>query len=162
MAIYMEFEGIKGSVSATGHEKWIELVSCQVGVARSITSPTGVGTNRESSTPMVSEIVVSKTQDAASTGLFKASLWGTGKLVKIDFVRTNKDKFDTYLQFVLQNALISSYSVSGMGGDNHTAPMESLSLNFTKIDYSTTLADDKNTGPKPERASWDLSTGKGS
>jgi len=38
---------------------------------------------------------------------------------------------------VLQNMLISSYSVSGHGGDNHDRPMESLSLNFAKITCET-------------------------
>ena len=41
----------------------------------------------------------------------------------------------SYLKIVLQNTLITSYSVSGHGGDPQARPTESLSLNFTKITY---------------------------
>ena len=39
------------------------------------------------------------------------------------------------LSIELENTLISSYSVSGTGGDAAERPMESLALNFTKVEY---------------------------
>jgi type VI secretion system secreted protein Hcp len=162
MPIYMKYDGVDGAVTAAGHEKWIELQSCQLGVHRNVTSPTGRGANREAAAPSVNEIVVTKEQDCASTGLFKAALWGEGKKVKIDFVKTDKDKFETYLQVELENTMVSSYNVSGSGGDNHSRPMESLSLNFVKITFNTTSMDASNKTGKPDRAMWDLAAGKGS
>jgi type VI secretion system secreted protein Hcp len=164
MPIYMKMDGVDGSVTAAGHEKWIELDSAQLGVNRHITNPTGRGTNREASAPAVSEIVVTKHQDCSSTGLFKASLWGEGKKVKIDFCKTDKDKIEPYLQIELENTLVSSYQVSGAGGTEtvHPRPMESLSLNFTKITYNTISMDDKHATGKPDRAMWDLAQAKGS
>jgi type VI secretion system secreted protein Hcp len=158
MPIYMNYDGIDGSVTAAGHEKWIELHSCQMGVGRHVTNPTGRGENREASAPAVSEIVVTKTTDAASTGLFRESLWGEGKMVKIDFCTTDKDKFEPYLQLELENTMVSSYSVSS-GGDR---PMESLSLNFTKITFNNIGMGKANETGQPDRAEWDLATGKGS
>src|SRR5262245_42277971 len=128
----MDYDGIKGAVTAAGHEKWIELHSAQLGVNRHVTNATGRGSNREASAPSVSEIVITKDLDCASTDLVKASLWGEGKKVKIDFCKTDKDKFENYLQIELENTMVSSYSVSGHGGESHSRPMESLSLNFTK------------------------------
>jgi type VI secretion system secreted protein Hcp len=161
MPIYMEFEGCPGSVTATGHEKWIELQSCQFGVARHVTNPTGVGENREASAPALSEIVVTKDLDISSTNLVRESLWGDGKLIKIDFCKTDKDKFEPYLQFEMENTLIANYSVSGHGGVAHSQPMESLSLNFTKITYNTFKRDVRNKTTAPDRAMWDLAQGKG-
>jgi type VI secretion system secreted protein Hcp len=161
MPIYMEYEGITGSVTADGHKKWIELHSCQLGINRHVTSASGRGTNREAAIPSVSEVVITKDLDCASTSLFKASLWGEGKKVKIDFCKTDKDKWETYLAIELENALISSFSTSGTGGDGNARPMESLSLNFTKVIYVTTLTDDKNATGKPDRGMWDLAAGKG-
>lgn len=161
MPIYMKYDGIDGQVTSAGHEKWIELESCQLGVNRMITSPSGRGANREASAPSVSEIVVTKMQDSASANLFKASLWGEGKLVKIDFCKTDKDKLENYLQLELENTLVSSFSTSGAGGDTHSRPMESLSLNFTKITYVTTNMDKDNKTAKPDRAMWDLGQNKG-
>jgi type VI secretion system secreted protein Hcp len=158
----MKVDGVDGAVTAAGHEKWIELQSCQLGVGRHITNATGRGENREASAPSVSEIVVTKDHDVASTSLFKLALWGEGKTVKIDFCKTDQDKFENYLQLELENTLISNYSASGSGGDHHSRPMESLGLNFTKITYNTTLMDKANKTGKPDRAMWDLAQGKGS
>jgi type VI secretion system secreted protein Hcp len=161
MPIYMQYEGIDGAVTAKGHEKWIELDSCQLGVNRHVTNATGRGTNREASAPAVSEIVATKSQDDASLKLFRASLWGEGKKVKIDFCKAG-DKFEPYMQLELENTLISSYSVSGHGhAGADTRPMESLSLNFTKITYNAIAFDEKAKSPKPDRANWDLAAGKG-
>ena len=162
MPIYMKIDGVDGSDTAAGHEKWIELESCQLGAHRNVTSASGRGVNREASAPSVSEIVVTKTQDCASTGLFKLSLWGEGKSVKIDFCKVDKDKFEPYLQLELENVLISSYNVSGHGGDASGRPMESLSLNYTKVTFVTTQMDSANKTAKPERAMYDLAAGKGS
>jgi type VI secretion system secreted protein Hcp len=164
MPIYMKIDGIDGSVTAAGHEKWIELDSAQMGVNRHVTNPTGRGVNREASAPSVSEIVVTKPLDCASTGLFRLSLWGEGKKVKIDFCKTDKDKIEPYLQLELENTLISSYSASGHGGGGgvHDRPMESLSMNFTKITYATIQMDAAHKTGKPDRAMWDLAQAKGS
>jgi type VI secretion system secreted protein Hcp len=151
----MQYEGIKGDVTTPGYIGWIELISAQMGTNRHITNPTGRGANREASVPSVSEIVVTKTQDSASTGLFRASLWGEGKKVKIVFTRKEKNVETSYMEIELEGTLIASYNVSGHGGEGHDKPMESLSLNFTKIAYKVTGASDaKDT--KPQRAQWDL------
>jgi type VI secretion system secreted protein Hcp len=157
MPIYMQYDGIKGDVTAEGHGGWIELGSCQFGVSRGVSSPTGRGANREASAPAVSEIVVTKTLECSSMLLFQESVKGIGKKVKIDFCKTDKDKLESYLVVELDNVLVSSYSVSS-GGDR---PMESLALNFTKINLTTTFQDDKNTAGKPSRAEYDLAKAVG-
>lgn len=67
-----------------------------------------------------------------------------------------------YMAIELENALISSESVSGHGGAASGRPMESLSLNFTKITYSTTpVAPATSAKDVRDRASWDMAVGKG-
>jgi type VI secretion system secreted protein Hcp len=161
MPIYMKFEGIDGSVTAKGFEKWVELRSCMVGVSRTITNPTGRGTNREAGVPQISELVVTKHQDEASVGLFKASLWGEGKKVKIDFVKTDKDKFESYLQVELENAIVSKFTASGHGGDSNSRAIEELHLNFTKITYHSIAMDHTNKTARVDRAMWDAAQGRG-
>jgi type VI secretion system secreted protein Hcp len=126
-------KNLRGEVKAKGYEGWIELQSAQLGTSqRNATTATGRGVNREASAPAIQEIVVTKLQDSVSTALFREALGGKGKLIVIAFV---KEGGTTYLKIVLQNTLITSYSVSGHGGDVHARPMESLSLNFTRITY---------------------------
>jgi type VI secretion system secreted protein Hcp len=158
----MHFDGIEGTVARKrgGKKgKWIELQSVQLGTSRNVNSPTGQGNNREASAPSVSEIVVTKVQDAASTALFRQTVWGEGKKVVIHFVQDglNVTEKEPYLILELENTLISSFSVSGAGGENHSAPMESMSLNFVKITYVTTSAVAK----PPSRQMWDLNLSPG-
>jgi type VI secretion system secreted protein Hcp len=154
--IYMKYDGIDGSVTSKGYEKWIQLESCQLGTHRHMTMPAGRGQNREAASPSVSEIIATKAQDCASTALFKAALWGEGKKVKIDFVKTDDKKVEPYLQVELENTMVSSFNVSGAGGAGHDRPMESLSLNFLKITFVTINMEKDNKTAKPDRAFFDL------
>ncbi|MBR0697283.1 type VI secretion system tube protein Hcp [Bradyrhizobium lablabi] len=130
MPIYMRITRngqpvIKGDATAKGHEKWIELASAQLGQTRSIAN------SRVASAPAVSEIVITKSMDSASTALFRQSLYGEGVTIQIDFVKPGGNR-PTYLTITLQNALISSYQ-SGAGPSD--GPTESLALNFTKMTF---------------------------
>ena len=138
MPIYMKYEGIDGPLTGK-YKGWIELESAQLGTHRSSTSPTGRGEDRDASVPSVSEIVVTKLTDSASTHLYREALWGSSKKVRIDFLKKDGDGagavLSPYLSIELENALISSYSASGHG-QGGARPMESLSLNFTKISFN--------------------------
>lgn len=158
MPIYMEYEGIKGDVTAEGHIDWIEVNSFQWGVGRGVTSPIGGSKDREASAPSISEITITKVSDKASANLLREALWGEGKKVKFDFCKTDKDKFQPYYQFELEEVLVSGYSLSS-GGDR---PQESLSLNFTKITFNDIEMGSKNEDGSPDRVYYDLAKGKGS
>ncbi len=162
MAIYMNYDGIPGDVTSAGHEQWFELSSFQWGVGRNITNAVGRGADREASTPSVSEIVVTKVTDSASTNLMRASLGlppaGEGKLVKLHITKTNTDNPENILEMELENTLVSGWSMSS-GGDR---PMESLSLHFTKVTYVNTAMQSANDPGSPDRAMYDLSTHTGS
>ncbi len=156
MPIYMKFEGIDGDVTAEGFAKFIELHSFQYGVGRGIGSPTGRDAEREASAPSLSEIVVTKTADCASAKLFQQSCWGEGSKVEIQFVKTDKDKLEVFQKYELEDVMVSGYSVSS-GGDR---PVESLSLNYTKISFTHTPMTDANATGSPETVGYDLGKAK--
>lgn len=129
MPIYMRITKkglpvITGDATAKGHEKWIELLSVQMGPSRSLT-PVGGGT------ASVSEITITKSMDSASTVLWHESLHGEGLTIQIDFAKSDAP----YLTYTLLNALVSGFQ-PGPG----TA--ESLTLTFTKM-----TLDSHGTGP---------------
>jgi type VI secretion system secreted protein Hcp len=154
--IYMNYNDIKGDVSAEGHENWIEVHSFQWGVGRGISSPTGASADRESSAPSISEIVVTKSTDLSSPKLLDEALQGEGQKVVIDFVKTDKGKLEVYMTYTLEDCMISGYSLSS-GGDR---PSESLSLNFTKVEFKNVAMKDKNDAGEPESVTYDLALGK--
>jgi len=159
MPIYMKFGSITGDVTESSHTQWIELHSMQWGIGRGVSSSTGSSADRESSAPSVSEITVTKVNDAASAGLLSEALQGDGSQgasVQIDLVRTDKGKLTIYQTLMLTNVIISGFSTSS-GGDR---PTESLSLNFTKIAVTDTpMGADGSTG-SPSTTTYDLAQAK--
>ena len=129
--ILLKFDkAINGESEVAGHENWINVSSIQLGVGRSI-SAVGGGGDRETSNPSFSEVTLSRSTDKASQDLMIQACGGKslGKAT-IDFIQTGGDaKGQVYLQYVFDDTIVSSYSVSS-GGDR---PSESVSLNFTKM-----------------------------
>lgn len=158
MSIFLKFEGIDGDATEDGHKKWIGVDSVQFGVGRAISTPVGDAARRECSKPSISEVVFTKSMDAASLKLWESSLIeNKGKKVEIHFTRTgDAGKLDVYAQYELTNALISGYSVSS-GGDS---PTESISLNFTKVMYKWVGAGTDNAKGTGGSNSFDLATAK--
>ena len=155
MAIYMKFEGIDGDSTQEDHKKWIQCNSLQWGAGRAINTPTGRGANREASEVSVSEVTITKECDTASVKLFQEVLTsGAGKKVEINLVTTG-DPGKIYMQYKLEDTLVSSYSLSS-GGDK---PSESLSLNFAKFEYKFIHRDSAGK-ETPSQALYDLRTTK--
>lgn len=152
MAIYMKFGTVAGQVTTEGFKDWIELHSAQYGVGRGVSSGAG-GAQREGSNPSISEIVVTKVYDKASSKLYEDAVAGSfDTKVEIKFTTTTKNKVDTYLSYELSECGLSGYSLSS-GGDN---PSESLSLNFTKIMMTPSPLNDKGVPTKGDMVTYDL------
>jgi len=160
MAIYMNYNDIKGDVTAKGHEGWVQLDSFGWGAGRALSSRTGRSADRESSAPTIQEITISKSADISSTKLLNEALRGEGQKVVIDFCKTDKDLLEIYMQYTLENCMVSSYSVSGSGGDHDARPHETLSLNFTKIEYKNTGMKDNNETGDPDAIAFSVKEGK--
>ncbi len=111
--------------------------------------------NREASEPMVSEVILTKVSDSSSTKLFRTCAGRTGKTAVIHLVTTGNPG-NTYIEYNLTNTLIANYSVDSSGD----RPVETIKLNFTKIEVKYTPYDENNTAKSPMIASYDLSTTK--
>ena len=159
MAIYMEYDGIKGNVTAEGYKDHVGVASFSFGVGRAISMEPGNISNREATRPSISEITITKEMDNASAALFKESVTGAaGKKVKLHFVHTGADKVEEFCTYELENCLVSSYSVSADGGDG--APYENITLSFSKVLVNHVDADSTNKGGSPNRVGYDLETAK--
>lgn len=158
MAIYLEFDGIKGNVTAEGFKDQIALLSCNFGVSRGISMEPGNLSNREATRPSLSEISISKETDTSAIALFKESVTGdAGKTVKIRFVRTGADKVQEYLIYELENCLVSSYSISANGDDS---PIENLTLSYSKLLITYKDTDEKLGVGSQQVAGYSLTQGK--
>lgn len=156
MAIFLQVDGLKGDVTADGHKDWIECASMQWGVGRGIHTGTGSSQERESSTPSVSEVTVTKVMDKCTPDLVREACVGKSKKVKINLVQTG-EKLEKFMEYELTDALISGYSVSA-GGDGR--PTETISFNFTKIEMKYTAFDNAHKPAGSFTAGYDVSAGK--
>lgn len=154
MAIYMNYNSIPGDVTETGHPKWIELSSFQWGMGRGISSTVGSSSERESTAPSVSEVVVTKDNDVATGKLMQEAFSGHGQTVQIEFTRTSKDKQEVYLSLTLTDTMISGYSHNSSGD----RPGETISLNFTKVQFSTKQMNATGEEGQPDHLIYDLAT----
>jgi len=156
MPIYLQIDGIQGDATHEQHKKWMDIEVIHWNVARNMKTSAGSAANREASEPTVSEVILTKVSDSSSTKLFQEACSGrTGKQAVIHLVTTGTPG-DTYIEYTLTNTLIASYSVDSNGD----RPVETIKLNFTKMEVKYTPYDDSQTPQSPMIASYDLATTK--
>ena len=92
--------------------------------------------------------------DKSTFAWLQEALKGKGVDCTINFCSTDASQLRTYAEYKLTNCMISGYSVSS-GGDR---PIESLSINFTKIEYVFKEFGADNAVTDSPRVSYDLAT----
>jgi len=133
MAIHMEYEGIKGSVTATGYEGMIDLRYCKFETYRAVSMKSGELANREYTKPTFGTMLIGKKLDAASAGLMREVFAGAaGKRVTLHFVHTGNNQLQDYMTLTFEQCLPNSFQLIGMGYDGGT-PVERLCLSYTSV-----------------------------
>lgn len=158
MAIYMKYDGIDGNVTADGYAGHIAINDVNFSVGRGITMEAGNMSNREATRPTISEITLTKFADTSVPSLFKESVTGSaGKTVVLKFVRTGADKVQEFMDYTLENCMVSGYSIAA---DAEGEPVETITLSFAKIMINYNDHDLTNTTSNPQRVGYDLTTAK--
>lgn len=158
MAIYIDYEGIKGNVTAEGYQDHIKILSIHFGVGRGISMEPGNMSNREATRPTLSEITITKFADNSTTSLFKESVTGAqGKRVKLKFIQTGSDKVVEYMDYELQDCMVSGYSMSS---DGESDPIETITLSYSQLMVNYHDYDKKNSARSPQRVGYNLETAK--
>ncbi len=138
----------RANASDDSHKETIEIASWSFGSSNPTSvGSSGISSGREASAPSVSEIVVTKTQDKSSPKLAEGV--SKGKTTQ-ELKKQTTHNGDTYYQVKLTDVMVSSWQTSS-GGDR---PMESLSLNFTKIEWNYTPQNADS--PALLKGSWNL------
>ncbi len=130
MAVYMKLGSAVGDVTEAGHKNWIEVLSVSWSTSRRVRSAVGVGKNRESTSAYVSEILIEKLIDSASSNIAQSAFVGQEEPCIIDFTRVDKGQEAILRKVVLMDAIMSSLTTQGTKDGR---PTETLTLNFTHI-----------------------------
>ena len=156
MAIFMKINGITGSVSAKQFEGWIALDSLSQGMSRAMKAlVAGEVKNRTPGRNAFQEFSIQKSVDSASSALFsKACQSEFIPEVIIRCVKTQKEVLQTYLEYTLENVLISRI-------DKHITTndaSESLSLSYTKIHERFIPTASSGQSASPSSAGYNIET----
>jgi len=153
---------IPGESTLSGHATDIELLSYSHGISNPVQS--GVSnTGRTTGRPNFNEMVISKRLDATSPLLnfYCAQAKDLGKvtlmLVRQDPGGATAGQNVIYMTYIMWKTLVSSVSVGGSGD----IPIETVTLNYTRLDWSY-ITQDKAMAPTGTIAKyWDQETNTG-
>jgi type VI secretion system secreted protein Hcp len=156
-ALFLDLTSAKidGECLVTGHIKSIEVLSFSHGVAQQITGDQS-NTKRTSGKPNHQDFTVTKYMDLASATIIdhcnQAKVIPTAKFT---VGQTEAGKVDEVMLITMTNALVSSYSVGGGGGGK---PQETVTFNYTKIDWAYKAQKSDVSDAGTSKAVWDLAT----
>jgi len=158
MSIFMNYEGIKGESSDQGHKDWIDIDSWGWDVEREITSNSSTRGDRESSNAVLSSLRITKKMDSATNKLFLESCCGKGKKAILHLTKTGSGSgADVYMEYTLENAIVSGYEVDG-DVDDTERPTETILISFTAIESRYTPYNDDGTPASPDAVGFDTAT----
>ena len=160
-AIFLEIDTIPGESTIEGGKavgnKPIEVLSFSHGVSMQVLSDPS-NSERTAGKPNHQDLTITKYLDLASCPLIDACNRGHNfKEIKLTVARNDDKALLPYLSYKLENAIISSVSLSG-GGDR---PMETLTLNYSKITWDFTSQKVESGKAGHNGAVWDLAKNVG-
>jgi type VI secretion system secreted protein Hcp len=155
--LILDCDAVKGECTLTDYKDKIELLSFSHGVAQQVTGDAS-NQKRTSGKPNHQDFTVTKYVDLASCGLIdhcnQAKLLAK---VVITVGQNDSGKVNPFLVYTLHNALISSVSVGGGGGGK---PQETVTFNYSKIQWDYKLQKTDVSTPGKNEAKWSLETNK--
>lgn len=166
--IYLKIEGIPGESADMANRGAIEVASWSLGATQSSGPRFGgaAGAGRAGAAAQPAEpppgpatLSLAKSYDKSSPKLAEACAKGTHFPKATLSVRKTGGGQQEYMTYELENVMISGYSLSGAGGGGGGQPMESLSLNYTKIQFKTPPDGDAKSGA-PGRTGYDVAPAK--
>ena len=153
---FLKIDGIPGESADSKHKDEIQLESFSFGNTQA--GGHGFGGGGGTGKAQFQDLHFSMHVNKASPKLFLAC--ATGEHIKKAVLvarKAGKDQQE-YYKVTLTDLLVSSYQSSGAGGS--PLPVDSVSLNFAKIEYSYSPQDEKGKLGGPVAVGYDVKTQK--
>lgn len=142
---------VKGESKQDGYENQIEILSFSWGVSQAGGFSYGGGGGVAKAN--LQDLSVSYRQCAASVKIMQFCAGGKHlDSAMLTCLKASGDKQDKYMTYTLTDVVVSSYQSGGSGDD---MPIESMSLNFAKIEFEFFVQDDKGVTTSAGVGKWD-------
>lgn len=149
---------IDGQSTLDGYTSCIEVMSFSHGVSNPIQMTTS-NNGRTVGRPYIQEMTVSKVMDKATPHLNYYCAKGTNLGdTQLYLVRQDGNENVVYMTYEMTDTMLSSVSVGGGGG----LPMETISLNFSKITWTYEPQKPETNKDGKVVHSWDQASNTGS
>lgn len=141
MAIYMQLGNTPGTATDSVYQGWVVLQSIHWGLHVDVNTTVGQSGSRLSAGKITpSDVSIMKEFDLASVPLMKLAFAGVNSPVAtIVITQQATDSGQAYLTYTLSQVIISSFQVSASESGK---PMDSISLNFSKVEVKASPTDD--------------------
>ena len=159
---FLKVDGVDGESTDDKHADWIEILSYSTGVSQTASASASSGGGASAERADFQDFSVVKALDKASPKLALACADGThiGEVV-LELCRAGGDKLK-YMEYKLTNCIVSSVRPGGSAQGGETLPLEEISFNFGKIEWTYTQQKRADgSGGGNIAAHWNLETNTG-
>ena len=151
--MFLKISGIEGESTDARHAKEIVVLSFSQGVSVPPSLPGGTGGGKATFT----DLSIVKQVDKSTPLLYQRSAQGTHFPQAVLTLRSVGGSQVEFYKITLTDVLISSVQTGGSsGGDNR--PVETLTLNYAKIEWQYVPVNADGSAATPVNGSWDLRT----
>lgn len=159
---FLKVDGVPGESTDDKHKDWIELLSYSHGVSQPGSGSASSGGARSAERCDHQDFSIVHTLDKASPKL--ALYCCNGKHLKevvMELCRATGDK-QKYMEYKLGDVIVSSVRPGGSAQGGEALPLEEVTFNYGKIEWTYTETDHKSGKAKGDvKANWDLTANKG-
>ena len=152
---FLKIDGVPGEATDDGHKDWINLLSFSQSISRSVDPTSGGGGG--SSVAQFEDVQFTKYLDKATPLLMLHCANGQHIREAILVCRKAGNAGEEpveYYKITMTDILVTSVSTGGSAGDS--VPTETLSLNFSKIEWEYVPQSADGTTEPPIKTGWDL------
>jgi type VI secretion system secreted protein Hcp len=154
---FLKIEGVEGESTDDKHKKEIDLESWSWGEHQTGTHASGGGGG--AGKVAMQDFTFTKKIDKSSPVLFLRCAAGTHIKEALLTCRKAGGDQQEYMTIKMSDLLVSNYQVTGSGGGG-IVPMESVSLNFSKIEYEYKPQKADGSLDAAAKAGWDTKLNK--
>ena len=148
---FLQIEGVKGESNDDQHKEWIEVLSYNHGVSQMLAGSRSTGGAASGGRCDHQDLSIVKSLDTTTPELNLVCCNGKHyKKMTLQMCRATEDK-DPYMDYIMEDVIISSVSVGGGGGG---LPTESVTFNYGKLTWKYYQTDHKTGKPKGSVEKW--------
>jgi type VI secretion system secreted protein Hcp len=154
---FIKVADIPGESTDDKHADWIEVLSFSTGVSQTASGSASSGGGASAERADFQDFSIVKALDKASPKLALACADGTHiKEITLELCRAGGDKLK-YMEYKLSNVIVSSVRPGGSAQGGETLPLEEVSFNYGKIQWTYTQQKRADgSGGGNVAAGWDL------